>query len=82
MQKVLAYLKKAGLQVDIDKCEFYVTETKFLSFIVGIDGVVVDLKKEKALKNWQVPTIVKGVQFFFSFCNFYRQFIREFGRIA
>ena len=58
--------------MDIDKCKFYITETKFLSFIVGVDGMAVDLKKVEALKNWQILTIVKGVQFFLGFCNFYR----------
>jgi RNase H-like domain found in reverse transcriptase len=31
---------------------------------------------------WQIPTIVKGVQSFLSFYNFYRRFIREYGRIV
>ena len=68
--------------MDIDKCEFYITETKFLSFIIGIDKIAINLKKVKALKNWRIPIIVKKVQFFFGFCNFYRQFICEFGRIV
>ena len=37
--------------MDIDKYKFYITETKFLSFIIKIDGIVVNLKKVKALKN-------------------------------
>ena len=48
---MLAYLKKAGLQVNINKYEFYIIKTKFLSFIIGIDRIVVNLKKVKALKN-------------------------------
>ena len=67
--------------MDIDKCEFYITETKFLSFIIGIDKIVVNLKKVKALKNWRILIIVKGMQFLFGFCNFYRQFICKFGQI-
>jgi len=47
--------------MDIDKCKFYITETKFLSFIVGVDGMAVDLKKVEALKNWRVPIIVKKI---------------------
>ena len=65
--------------MDINKCEFYITETKFLGFIIGIDGIAVDLKKVKALKNWQMLTIIKKVQFFLGFCNFYWQFVYEFG---
>ena len=61
MQKILAYLKKAGLQVDINKYKFYITETKFLGFIIGIDKIVVNLKKVKALKNQQIFTTVKKI---------------------
>ena len=52
MQKVLACLKKAGLQVNINKYKFYIIETKFLGFIIKVDKIAVNLKKIKALKNW------------------------------
>ena len=47
--------------MDIDKYKFYITETKFLSFIIKVDKVAVNLKKVKALKNWRIPIIIKGV---------------------
>ena len=37
--KVLTRLKEKGLQVDIDKCEFSVTEVKYLGLIVTTDGI-------------------------------------------
>ena len=58
------------------------TETKFLGFIIGVDGVRVDPDKVAAVKDWKEPTTVKGVHAFLGFCNFYRKFIREFGRAA
>ena len=45
VQKVLKKLRAAGLQVDIEKCEFHVSETKFLGLIVGRDGVRMDPEK-------------------------------------
>ena len=45
VQKVLRRLRKAGLQTDIKKCEFSVTCTKYLSFIVSTDSIKVDLDK-------------------------------------
>jgi len=47
--------------VDIDKYEFYIIETKFLSFIIGVDKIAINFKKVKALKNWQIPIIVKRI---------------------
>ncbi len=45
VNKVLARLREASLQVDIDKSEFHVTETKFLGLIISVDGIKMDLAK-------------------------------------
>jgi len=45
VNKVLARLREAGLQVDIDKSEFHVTETKFLGLIISVDRIKIDLAK-------------------------------------
>src|SRR6266480_7534328 len=39
VRQVLQKLRKAGMQVDIEKCEFHVTETRFLGLVVGRDGI-------------------------------------------
>lgn len=80
--KVLRRLRDAGLQVDIKKSEFGVKRTKYLGFIVGVTGIEVDPEKIEVIQSWQAPTTVKGVQSFLGFCNFYRRFIRDYGRIA
>jgi transposase InsO family protein len=79
---VLQHLQEAGLQADLKKCEFDVTRTKYLGFIVSTDGIEVDPEKVAVVREWQYPTTVKGVQSFLGFCNFYRRFIRDFGLIA
>ena len=45
--KVLKRLQERGLQVDIDKCEFSVTEIKYLGLIVTTDGIKMDPEKSK-----------------------------------
>ena len=35
VKKVLERLRQAGLQADIKKCEFHVTRTKYLGFIIS-----------------------------------------------
>ena len=81
VKKVLTRLRAAGLQAD-KKSEFHVRKTKYLGFIVGEDGIEVDPEKVSVLKNWQVPTTVRGIQSFLGLCNFYRLFITNYGRIA
>ena len=80
--KVLERLKEAGLQVALHKCEFHKTETKFLGFIIGTEGIKVDPAKIEVIKAWEPPTTVRGVQSFLGMCNFYRRFIKNYSRIA
>jgi hypothetical protein len=61
--KVLDRLRKAGLQIDIDKCEFEVKSTKYLGFIIDAGrGLRMDPDKVKAIVEWEAPTSVKGVR--------------------
>jgi hypothetical protein len=82
VKKVLGRLREAGLQADIKKSEFSVKRTKYLGFIISTDGIQVDPEKVEVIQAWQPPTTVKGIQSFLGFCNFYRRFIKEYGRIA
>ena len=49
VKKVLERLRKAGLQADIKKSEFYVTWTKYLGFIISTQGIEVDPIKTKVI---------------------------------
>ncbi|OQE59201.1 hypothetical protein PENNAL_c0337G04262, partial [Penicillium nalgiovense] len=66
----------------LSKCEFAVTKTKFLGFIVSTDGIAVDPEKISVVQSWKPPSTVKGVQSFLGFCNFYRRFIRGYSAIS
>ncbi|TRX94028.1 hypothetical protein FHL15_005106 [Xylaria flabelliformis] len=81
VRKVLSALLEAGLHVDIKKCEFHTTETKYLGLIIGTDGIKMDPKKVEAITNWEQPQHVKDVQKFLGFANFYRRFIKSFSSI-
>src|SRR5207248_9360816 len=39
IRKVLKRLQERGLQADLKKCEFNVTRTKFLGFIISTEGM-------------------------------------------
>ena len=82
VRKVLERLRDHGLQADLKKCEFNVTETKYLGFIIGTKGISVDPAKVAVVSEWNEPTTVKGVQAFLGFCNFYRKFVKDFSRVA
>ncbi|KAH0375210.1 hypothetical protein KCU92_g10240, partial [Aureobasidium melanogenum] len=80
--KVLQALKDAGLQADIDKCEFHKQEVKYLGLIISTEGVKMDPQKVSAILDWPPLTSVKEVQSFLGFANFYRRFIKGYSSLA
>ena len=82
VQKILGALRGAGLQADIDKCEFHVTEVNYLGLIITSNGIRMDCHKVSAVQQWSTPTCVWDVQAFIGFANFYRQFIHGFSSIV
>ena len=83
VRQVIKRLQAAGLQLELDKCEFDVQRTKYLGFIIKAGkGVSMDPEKTKAIQEWEPPTSVRGVRGFLGFANFYRRFIPYFSRLV
>lgn len=82
VEMVVKRLHEAGLQIDIDKCEFEVTKVKYLGLIVTPDGIEMDPENVVIVLNWREPPGVKDLQKFLGFANFYRRFIRGYSKIA
>jgi hypothetical protein len=51
VRAVITKLRDAGLQIDIDKSEFHVRETKYLGLIVGTEGLKMDPAKVEAIEK-------------------------------
>jgi hypothetical protein len=80
---VFQKLQEAGLQLDVDKCEFECQSVKYLGYIVEVGkGIRMDPEKVDAILSWEAPKTVKGVRSFLGFANYYRLFISEFSDIA
>jgi hypothetical protein len=52
---IFKILKKAGMKINKPKCTFYAKKVEFLSYIVGLNEIKMDLKKIQAIQNWPVP---------------------------
>jgi len=72
---VLQRLYDEEIPIAIKKCEFHTTKTDFVEFIIKLRCISIDLKKIKAIVNWQDPENITGLRLFLGFCNYYRRFI-------
>ena len=71
VREVVKRLMDAGLQIDINKCEFETTRCKYLGLIITPNGINMDEAKVKAITAWQPPKTVRDLQKFLGFANFY-----------
>jgi hypothetical protein len=82
VKKVLQRLRDADLQVDINKCEFFVHETKYLDLIIDRDEIKMNFEKIETILQWITSQNLKQIQKILKFCNFYKRFIRNFAKIV
>lgn len=82
VRQVLQKLADANLSVHPEKSEFHVQKTIFLGFEITPGEIRMEPAKVEAVRDWPVPTDQKEVRAFIGYINFYRSFIKGFGKIA
>jgi len=70
-REVLQHLQKHGLYIKETKCEFHRPLVKFLGMIVSAKGLEMCQDKVRTIDKWPTPRMVKEVQAFLGFANFY-----------
>jgi len=55
---------------------------EFLEVVIGSDGVRMEKEKIQEVVDWPVLKSVKDVQKFLGLANYYRQFVKDFSKIA
>jgi len=82
VRTILKKLIKHKLVAKMSKCELHNLKISFLCHVFRKDSVETDPEKIKAVAEWPQPENVKQMQSFQGFCNYYRNFIRNFSEIA
>ena len=68
---VLQALREHQLYTKFSKCEFWLTEVKFLGHIVLASGVSVDPEKVKVVMSWERPKSVFEIRSFLGLVGYY-----------
>ena len=82
VEKVLRRLEENNLFVKPEKYVWKVREVGFLGVIIGEDRVRMEKEKVQGVIEQLVPRNMKDVQKFLELANYYRQFVKDFARIA
>ena len=68
---VLQRLADKKMLVAIKKYKFHITKTEFCRFIIKLKKLSIDLKKVKAIVNWQKLNNIIKLKSFLGFYNYY-----------
>jgi len=80
LRQVFGRLQSAGLKLKPSKCTFLQPEVKYLGHVVGRDGIAIDSKKVRAVKDWAVPLDLLELRAFLGLVGYYRQYIPDLAR--
>ena len=82
VRSILEVLRQHKLYAKVEKCEFHKDQMTFVGYLVSKEGIGMDLAKVSAVLDWPTPKIVKEVQSYLGFANFYRKFINNYSALT
>ena len=68
-------IRKAGLKLNLEKCNFWMRSLPFLGHIISPQGIAPDPQKIDAVEKIQPPQNVTQLRSFLGLVGYYRQFI-------
>jgi hypothetical protein len=71
-----------GVTLNPKKCKFHKDQVDFLGVELSAEGLEMEHIKVEAIQEWKPPRMVRGVQEFIGFCNFYQCFVKNFAEVA
>ena len=74
MRIVLQLLRDHQLYAKFSKCEFWITEVRFLGHVVSALGVSVDPEKVEVVMSWERRKSVFEIRSFLGLARYYRRF--------
>ena len=69
LREVFECLREAGFKMRVTKCDFMMSEVKYLGRVVSAEGIKPDPKAVAKLHDWEVPRNRTEMQSFLGFAN-------------
>jgi len=82
VEEVLKRLEENDLYVKPEKCAWKIQKVNFLGIVMGQGKIEMEEDKVVGVLNWPVPKTVRDVRKFLGLANYYRQFVKNFTKIA
>ena len=82
LKEVFRRLKAANLKINIEKCDFFKKELKYLGHIVSEEGILTDPEKISAIQELKAPTNVRELRRCLGMASWYRRFVPDFAKIV
>ena len=82
VEEVLKCLEENDLYVKPEKCAWKVQKVNFLEVVMGQWRIEMEEDKVAGVLNWPVPKMVRDVRKFLGLANYYRQFVKDFAKLA
>ena len=79
---VLKALREHRLYAKFSKCEFWLTEVRFLGHVISVPDVSIYQEKVEAVMSWERPRSVFEIRSFLGLAEFYKRFIQDFSRLS
>ncbi|KAL7726077.1 hypothetical protein ACLKA6_010124 [Drosophila palustris] len=78
VKEVFRRLRAANLRINVDKCDFFKKELKYLGHKVTEHGICTDPEKVAAISQLKPPTNVKELRQYLGVASWYRRFVPDF----
>ena len=82
LDQLKSKLKRAGLELNNEKSEYFKDEIRFLGHIIGKDGIRPDPTKVKAISDLEKPTNVKELRRYLGMVNYLGRYIPHLSSIC
>lgn len=73
---------EVALYTNLKKYQFHKNEIRFLGFVVLANKIKIEEEKIETVRDWIEPKLVRDMQMFLGYINFYGWFIKNFNKIG